>query len=107
MKKSEKIEDVGDDGDIGDIESRYKDLCRRRDSLKSDHGVVMAHLEARQAALKKLMDECRALGYDPENLPEKIRREKQVIKVKLDNLEADIEAGEKIIRPMLDTLRQG
>lgn len=93
--------------DSDDIEIRYKHLCVRRDELKSNHGIVTAHLEAHQQTLKKLMNECRDLGFDPDNLDEQIRRKKQVIELKLDTFEADVSAGEKVIRPMLDVIRRG
>jgi len=90
-----------------DLEARYKGLQGRLTTLKADKGTVEAELAARQRALKKSMDECRAAGFDPDNLQEEIRRAKEVVGVKLDTFQADIEAGEKIVRPLVEAIRRG
>jgi len=90
-----------------DIEIRYKKLSERRDQLKLDHGTVTAHLEARQKNLKKYMDECRELGFDPNNLETEIIRLRSIIELKMNTFEADLEAGEKIVKPMLEDIRRG
>lgn len=92
---------------VRDLEERYRSLQERLGNLKTDKGMVEAELAARQRALKKHMDECLAAGYDPNNLPEEIRRAREVAGVKLDTFEADIEAGEKIVRPLVEEIRKG
>ena len=89
-----------------DIEMRYKKLSERRDQLKLDHGTVIANLEISQKNLKKYMSECRELGFDPNNLETEIIRLRNIIELKMNTLEADLEAGEKIIKPMLDDIRR-
>ncbi|HED05663.1 MAG TPA: hypothetical protein ENI61_03135 [Ignavibacteria bacterium] len=96
-----------DNDDGSDIEIKYKSLSERRDQLKLDHGTVTAHLEARQKNLKKYMDECRGLGFDPDNLETEIIRLRNVIELKMSTFEAELEASEKIIKPMLDDVRRG
>lgn len=92
---------------VRDLEERYKGLQERLASLKADKSTVEAELAARQRALKKSMDECRDAGFDPDNLQEEIRRAREVASVKLDTFEADIEAGEKIVRPLVEEIRKG
>ena len=92
---------------VQDLEARHRSLMERLGALRVEKGTIEAELEARRRALKRSMDECRAAGYDPDNLREEIRRDTEVVKVKLDTLQADIEAGEKIVRPLVEEIRRG
>lgn len=91
---------------IADLEARYNSAIERRDRLKQDKTTIEAELSARQRNLRKLMDECRAAGFDPDDLQEEIRKGAEVVKLKLDTFEADLEAGEKIVKPMLEEIRK-
>ena len=92
---------------IAELEIRYNSAVERRDRLKQDKTTIEAELSARQRSLRKLMDECRAAGFDPDNLQEEIRKGAEVVKLKLDTFVADLEAGEKIMKPMLEEIRKG
>lgn len=96
-----------DNSEVSQLESRHKELVERRDSLKGDVTKVEAELAARRRRLKALMAEAEKEGYDPNNIQEEIRKAKEVVRVKLDAFEADIQAGEKMVRPMLEEIRKG
>jgi len=98
---------MADTESVEELEARYGKLVGRRDKLRQDLVTVEAELAARQRNLKKLMDECRAAGFDPDDLQEEIRKTAEVVKLKLDAFEADLEAGEKIVAPMLEEIRKG
>ena len=98
------------DAKIVDIEAqdrRYKALLARRDALRDSKAQIEAELGARRRRLKDLMDEAKAAGFDPNNLQEEISKGSEVLRVKLDNFEAEIDAGEKELRPMLEEIRKG
>jgi hypothetical protein len=47
------------------------------------------------------MDEAREEGFNPNNLKEELQREAEAVQIKLNVLKGDIEAGEKIVEPIL------
>lgn len=92
---------------IDDLVARHRGLLARRDSLQMDKGRVEAELEARKRILRKLMEEAKREGFDPNNLRSDLQRTAEVLQVKLDAFEADLQAGEKMIKPMLEEMRKG
>lgn len=101
------MEAAMDKSEVSQLETRHKELVGRRDALKGDVTKIEAELAARRRRLKALMAEAEAEGYDPNNIREEIRKATEVVRVKLDAFEADIEAGEKMVRPMLEEIRKG
>lgn len=95
------------DTEIDSLENRYNSSLARRDVLKNNISTISAELSAHQRNLRKLMDEAIENGHDPDNLKEEIRKDIEVVSLKLDAFEADLEAGEKIVKPMVDNLRRG
>lgn len=90
-----------EDKAVEDIDARYKSLLKRRDAAQQSKVLVEAELAARKRALKEAMEECKKAGFNPDNLPEEIQRAKEVLVIKLDNLSADLDAAEAIMKPML------
>jgi hypothetical protein len=86
---------------IEDIDARYKALLKRRDEVQKNKLLLEAELGTRKRALKEAMEECKKAGFNPDNLPEEIQRAKEVLAIKLDNLSADLDAAESIMKPML------
>ncbi|KKL72963.1 hypothetical protein LCGC14_2079650 [marine sediment metagenome] len=96
-----------DSSEAGEQEKRHKDLVVRREALKDNVTSIEAELGARRRRLKSLMDEADSEGFDPNNIREEIRKATEVVRVKLDAFEADIGAGEKMVRPMLEEIGKG
>jgi hypothetical protein len=96
-----------DSSEVSELESRHKSLVSRREALKGDVTTLEAELAARRRRLRALMDEAESEGFDPNNIKEEIRKATEVVRVKLDGFEADIEAGEKMVQPMLDEVKKG
>lgn len=84
-----------------DIETKYKSLAARQAKLASNKALLEGALTARKKALKDAMDEARKEGFNPDTLSDDIRRNKEVLALKIVTLEADIVSAEEIINPML------
>jgi chromosome segregation ATPase len=100
-------ESSAESSEVSRLEARYKDLVSRREALRGDITTVEAELGARRRRLKSLMEEADSEGFDPNNIQEEIRKGTEVIRVKLDAFQADIEAGEKMVRPMMEEIGKG
>jgi hypothetical protein len=94
------------DKDINDIIATYEALVNRREALSQSKVKVEAELSARRRALKKVMDETREAGYDPDKIQEELQRAKEVVMLKMENFATELEEGENMIRPMLKELRE-
>lgn len=92
---------------VEDIDSRYKILVQRRNDLHNDKTRIEAELEARKRNLKAQMEAAKKEGFDPNNLAEEIRRNEEVLIIKLDNFETELNEAEKIMRPMLEEIKGG
>lgn len=92
-------------GKVEDIDARYKNLSARKDVLQRNKDKIEAELEARQRSLKNLLDEARKDGYNPANLKEEIQRAEEVLIIKLDNFETELNEAEQSIEPMMKELK--
>jgi chromosome segregation ATPase len=92
---------------IQDLEARYEAANARYEALEKNKVQIEAEMAARKRELKKLMQQARDAGYDPDNLKEDIQRKRQVLAVKLDGFEADMNTAEKIMQPMLQEIQRG
>ena len=90
---------------IEDLDTKYKNLCQRRDLLQRDKDRIEAELEARKRALKTQMEAAIKDGFNPDTLQEDIKRSEEVMTLKLGNFEAELNEAEKAIKPMLDELK--
>jgi chromosome segregation ATPase len=88
-----------------ELENRYKELNQRRETLQQSKMRIEAELSSRKRELKNLMKQAEEAGFDPSNLKEDIKRLKQVLTVKLDTFQADLEAAERLIQPMLKEIQ--
>lgn len=93
--------------DTDDLVARHNKLSAEQKRLEADVTMINSELSARKNALKRLMDEAKAEGFDPNNLEEEIRRRQEVAKVKLDTWESEIKDATKIIEPMLREVNNG
>lgn len=89
---------------VEDLLKKANELASRRESLVQGKAKVEGQLSQLQKELKKCMDEAKEEGYDPNDLKEELKKAVEVAEIKLNNLEADIEAGEKILSPMLNKI---
>lgn len=92
---------------LEELEVRHRRLLERASVLEKEKTTIEADLEAHKRSLRQYMDECRKAGFDPNNLQEEISKFMEVLSLKLDTFEADIKAGEEIVSPMLNEIRNG
>lgn len=88
-----------------DLDAKYKRLVQRRDSLQKDKNRIEAELEARRRTLKAQMEAAKNEGFNPDNLREDIRRNEEILALKLDNFEVELDEAEKIMKPMLEEIK--
>lgn len=94
------------DKEVEDIIAKYDGCITRRDTLLRNQNQLEAERDARKRALKEIMDEARAAGYDPDKIPEEFQRAKEVALIKVDNFAADLTTGENMLSPILKKLRE-
>lgn len=92
---------------VEELESRYKALVQRCSGLEREKNEVEAEIAARRRSLKLAMEQAREEGFDPDALPEDIRRDKEIFASKLDIFETDLDATEKLLRPMIAETQKG
>ena len=90
---------------VEELDVKYKTLCQRRDVLQRDKDKIEAELEARKRALKAQMEAAVNDGFNPDTLKDDIKRNEEVLTLKLGNFEAELNGAEKIIKPMLEELK--
>ena len=83
------------------IEARAKSLMSRRNSVQKDVDRLSAVRDEKRRNLKETLTSCTDAGFNPSTLAADIDHMSQVIMTKMDVCEADLDASEKIIRPML------
>lgn len=86
---------------LEDLETRYKTLTQRGGILSQDKVRVDAAQTENKRTLKNIMEECKKNNWDPNTIQDDIRRAKEVLSLKLDNYESELNAAEVILRPML------
>lgn len=87
------------------LDDKYKSLSTRREALQQSKTRIEAELEARKRALKAHMDAAKKDGFDPNTLREDIKRIQEVLAIKLDNFEAELDEAEQKMKPMLDEIK--
>lgn len=88
-----------------DLDEKYKRLSRRRDSLHQDKTRIEAELETRKRSLRLQMEAAKKEGYNPDNLMEEIRKSEEVLALKLDNFQAELDEAERVMKPMLEEIK--
>lgn len=88
-----------------EIEKRYKDLEERRQSSIQNKMKIEAVLESLKRELRSLMEEVKAAGYDPDNLPEEVKKAKEVLITKMQILSSDLDHVESVMKPMLEIIK--
>ena len=86
---------------LEDLETRYKTLTQRGGILSQDKVRVDAAQTENKRTLKNIMEECKKNNWDPNTIQDDNRRAKEVLSLKLDNYESELNAAEVILRPML------
>jgi hypothetical protein len=90
------------------LEEKASKLSTRVEALEKAKLAIEAERDARKRALKALMDECKKeLGIDPNDLEDEIKKSKEVLSVKLQIIERDVEVAEKVLIPMLAEIEKG
>jgi vacuolar-type H+-ATPase subunit I/STV1 len=92
---------------INDLAKSYQEYTTRREALERNKSLIAAELTARRKSLRRLMDECQALGFDPNNIKEELTRQIEVERVKIQTLTSELETAERIIKPMLEEINKG
>jgi archaellum component FlaC len=93
------------DPNVDDLQSKFNRLSTQHKGLSDDMTLAKSELSARKNELKRLMDQVRDSGYDPNNLAAEIRREIEVLQLKLDNFESEITDAQKIIAPIIKEIK--
>ena len=89
---------------IDQLTKTYQELNKRRDQLINNKNTIEAELKVNRRSLEQTMNEAREEGFDPNNLKEELQTEAEAVQIKLNILKGDIEAGEKIIEPILKVI---
>jgi len=91
---------------IDELEALYKTLTDKGTSLERDKNKIEARLAERKQTLKSYMEQAREEGFEPDKLQDDIRHMSEVIGTKLTIYRSELEAAEKIIRPMLAEIQK-
>jgi hypothetical protein len=86
------------------IEKRWEELQERKNTILQNKAKVEAVLDSHKKALKEAIQECKDAGFNPDTLPEDIKKAEEVYSVKLDNYKADLDAAEKLLAPMVEAI---
>ena len=93
------------DQEIDDIIARYEAAVPKCNLLKENKFKIEVKRDSYRADLKKVMDDAKAAGYDPNKIREEVQRAKEVALVKIEVFETEIAECEKIMKPMLKELQ--
>lgn len=96
-----------EDPTIEELETRYNELVKKHSAVTQSKNRVDAELSVQKRALKKIMDDCREAGYDPDKLQDEMKRLKEVLVTKMNVFAADLDAAENILRPMIREIEKG
>lgn len=88
-----------------EIETQYKKLEERRQICIQNKMKIEAELEARKRELRSIMEEVKKAGYDPDDLPEEVKKAREILITKMQILSSDLDHAESVIKPMLDSIR--
>lgn len=88
-----------------EIETQYKLLEERRQICIQNKMKIEAELEARKRELRSIMEEVKKEGYDPDNLPEEVKKAKEILITKMQILASDLDHAESVIKPMLESIK--
>lgn len=86
---------------MDDIETKYKELVERLNKLSAAKMKIEAEAEARKRSLRTVMEECKKAGFDPDTLPEFIKKTEEVLEVKMSVFESDLKTAETQIEPFM------
>jgi hypothetical protein len=90
-----------------ELEADYKFWTSKGDEAEKSKARVEATLDARRKVLKDAMEQAKKEGYNPDQLPEEIRRAKEILALKIDNYKTELEEAEKILKPMVIEISKG
>lgn len=93
------------DPNVDEMTSKLTRLLTDHKSLSEDASLVKSELTARKSELKRVMDEVKELGYNPNDLASEIRREAEVLQLKISNFESELDAAHRIVDPMVKEIR--
>jgi hypothetical protein len=91
---------------IEELEAIHKDLVARRATLVQGKLTIEAELASRKRALKELMDEAKKAGFNPDDLPEEIRKAREILVTKMDILSSEIKESEQIMKPLIQEIEK-
>lgn len=92
---------------IEELVAQHNRLTGEQRLIASNVTHVKSELASRRGALKQVMEEAREAGLDPNNLDADIRRDSEVLKVKLDTFESELRDARKLVDPMLKEIGNG
>lgn len=92
---------INHDSSVDDIEAEWKKCVSLRESILQDRMRIEAELSARKRRLKELMAACTEAGFNPSTIAEDIRHLREVTVLKISTFQADLEAAQGLIAPML------
>ncbi len=86
------------------IEKQWEDLQAKRNSLLQAKTKIETILDAKKKDLREAIQECKDAGYNPDTLANDIKKAEEVCSLKLENYKADLDAAEKILTPMIESI---
>jgi predicted nuclease with TOPRIM domain len=84
-----------------DIQRRLDAALRRRETLQAETRRLEGKLEAAEAALKSVEEECRSKGVPPEDIDNYILKLTQKFEANVKQFELDLDIAEQQIAPFL------
>lgn len=84
-----------------DLDKRLDAATKRRDSLASEHKRLEGKLEAAEAALKAVEEECRAKGINPADIDNVIEKLEAKYEAAVTQVEQNVASAETALAPFL------
>jgi len=86
------------------IESKFNDLKRRIEKLKSDKQKIDAVLSVKMNQRAELIEKIKKMGYNPDDLKNQIDEKRRVLNITLNNINKEVQFLEEKIEPMLEAI---
>jgi hypothetical protein len=89
-----------------EIETEFNSIVSRITLCKEHKMKIEAELASRRRELKEMIDEATKAGFDPDNLPDDIRKSKEILTTKMQLISADLDHAESILKPIVELIER-
>lgn len=86
------------------LDARLERAIKKRDELAASRQRIVGRLEAAQAALAAVEEECRAKGVDPSKIDSTLEALEARYRTQVQDLETQVAAAEQAITPFLEAI---